>query len=461
MKKQLQNTKKQFFQEFWADDVVNLLVDIDDKHCPTEEAMYAKTQLYSDWVLATCAEKLKMTSRDVEEQVAISASPGQCINYYPEPVEDGEGSVPVWKLVEGSVPEYTTKDPASASPQELKRYFRYKLSKKEKEAGKTEADARFNKKYETVRYKAGIHAVINGFTCRFGSQFDYFTQEGWVGSCPKQTNGEDSLDNIYSSRRLLRMLNNEKMDTDKRPKVATTLSQSLMKHVPSVFDGKPQKNLTANIVPPKTPEKLRQEKVEIKQKKEKIEKGDTWQTAVKTSPGQSPAREEVEYLLYSIDCDGERGETFLPVANFMKFSCTFDDRRDMFEEWADGGWEKPDGTVTDSHERGSRNGWWDGEKKDLGYDIGYLRVLAKKAAWGRKRLAEFENNSLIRTVLGVDTFQYDPQFGQVDVAELVLTMCPPIKYDDRNTTANEGLFKFNESTGIWQATEKNWLKRFI
>ena len=427
-KKQLQNTKKQFYQEFRTEDVVNLLLDIDDKHCPTEEAMYAKTQLYSDWVLATCAEKLKMTSRDVEEQVAISASPGQCINYYPEPVEDGEGSVPVWKLVEGSVPEYTTKDPASASPQELKRYFRYKLSKKEKEAGKTEADARFNKKYETVRYKAGIHAVINGFTCRFGSQFDYFTQEGWVGSCPKQTNGEDSLDNIYSSRRLLRMLNNEKTDTDKRPKVATTLSQSLMKHVPSVFDGKPQKNLTANIVPPKTPEKLRQEKVEIKQKKEKIEKGDTWQTAVKTSPGQSPAREEVEYLLYSIDCDGERGETFLPVANFMKFSCTFDDRRDMFEEWADGGWEKPDGTVTDSHERGSRNGWWDGEKKDLGYDIGYLRVLAKKAAWGRKRLAEFENNSLIRTVLGVDTFQYDPQFGQVDVAELVLTMCPPMKY---------------------------------
>ena len=103
-------------------------------------------------------------------------------------------------------------------------------------------------------------------------------------------------------------------------------------------------------------------------------------------------------------------------------------------------------------------GW---REEDLGYDIGYLRVLAKKTAWGRKRLAEFENNSLIRTVLGVDTFQYDPQFGQVDVAELVLTMCPPMKYDDRNTTANEGLFKFNESTGIWQATEKNWLKRFI
>ena len=35
----LVGTKKQFFQEFWAGDVVNLLVDIDDKHCPTEEAM--------------------------------------------------------------------------------------------------------------------------------------------------------------------------------------------------------------------------------------------------------------------------------------------------------------------------------------------------------------------------------------------------------------------------------------
>ena len=109
----LRTTKKQFFQELWADDVVNLLVDIDDKHCPTEEAMHAKTQLYSDLVLATCAEKLKMNKHDLERQVAISASPGQCINYYPEPVEDGEGSVAVWKLKSDA---WTEKDPASASP---------------------------------------------------------------------------------------------------------------------------------------------------------------------------------------------------------------------------------------------------------------------------------------------------------------------------------------------------------
>eukprot|EP01051_Picozoa_sp_SAG22_P006591 SAG22_NODE_436_length_10519_cov_21.912188_11_plen_57_part_00 len=48
-------------------------------------------------------------------------------------------------------------------------YFRYALSKKEKEAKKTDADRRFNMKYKTLRYKAGIHAVINGFTCRFAS----------------------------------------------------------------------------------------------------------------------------------------------------------------------------------------------------------------------------------------------------------------------------------------------------
>ena len=220
--KHLVGTKKQFFQEIWTDDVVNLLVDIDDKHCPTEEAMHAKIKEYSDWVLATCAEKLSMNKHDLDEQVAISHSPGTCFNYYPEPVEDGKGSEPVWKLVTGK-DDWTTKDPASASPQELKKYYRYALSKKEKEAGKTEADARFNHKYKTLRYKAGIHAVINGFTCRFGSQFDYFTQEGWVASCPNDTLGEPSLDNIYSARHLLRMLNNKKTDTDKRPKVPMTL----------------------------------------------------------------------------------------------------------------------------------------------------------------------------------------------------------------------------------------------
>ena len=47
-KKQLQNTKKQFFQEIWLDDVINLLIDIDDKHCPTEEAMHGKIKEYSD-----------------------------------------------------------------------------------------------------------------------------------------------------------------------------------------------------------------------------------------------------------------------------------------------------------------------------------------------------------------------------------------------------------------------------
>eukprot|EP01051_Picozoa_sp_SAG22_P002940 SAG22_NODE_137_length_18056_cov_9.974940_2_plen_130_part_00 len=32
-------TKKQFFLEIWLDDVITLLIDIDDKHCSTEEAM--------------------------------------------------------------------------------------------------------------------------------------------------------------------------------------------------------------------------------------------------------------------------------------------------------------------------------------------------------------------------------------------------------------------------------------
>eukprot|EP01051_Picozoa_sp_SAG22_P010602 SAG22_NODE_962_length_6280_cov_4.343472_3_plen_103_part_00 len=35
-------------------------------------------------------------------------------------------------------------------------------------------------------YKGGIHAVINGFVCRFASQGAYFEQEGWISECPKK-----------------------------------------------------------------------------------------------------------------------------------------------------------------------------------------------------------------------------------------------------------------------------------
>ena len=44
----LRTTKKQFYREIWLDDVINLLIDIDDKHCPTEEAMHGKIKEYSD-----------------------------------------------------------------------------------------------------------------------------------------------------------------------------------------------------------------------------------------------------------------------------------------------------------------------------------------------------------------------------------------------------------------------------
>eukprot|EP01051_Picozoa_sp_SAG22_P031063 SAG22_NODE_12386_length_444_cov_2.457971_1_plen_59_part_00 len=43
--------------------------------------------------MSTCAQKLNMNERDLERHVAISASPGTCFNYYPEPVEDGEGAL--------------------------------------------------------------------------------------------------------------------------------------------------------------------------------------------------------------------------------------------------------------------------------------------------------------------------------------------------------------------------------
>eukprot|EP01051_Picozoa_sp_SAG22_P004817 SAG22_NODE_269_length_13236_cov_124.463424_6_plen_153_part_00 len=125
------------------------------------------------------------------------------------------------------------------------------------------------------------------------------------------------------------------------PKVATTLTQSLMKHVPSVFEGKPQKDLTQTIVEPKTPEKVNQEKEKAKKEKKEVlakvertpDTNPNSKLFTKTQVGNDPIAEEVEYLLYSIDCDGDREDAFCGVGNFMKFSCTFRERKQMFEEW--------------------------------------------------------------------------------------------------------------------------------
>eukprot|EP01047_Picozoa_sp_COSAG01_P088595 COSAG01_NODE_20918_length_928_cov_0.697226_1_plen_282_part_01 len=147
----------------------------------------------------------------------------------------------------------------------------------------------------------------------------------------------------------------------------------------------------------------------------------------------------------------------------MKFTATFgteEDRKELFQSWARGGWEKGDGTMSKEHERGDRPNWWEDETNDLGLDINYLVHLAKKTAWGRRRIAEYKNKSLIKSVLGIDTYKYDPQFGQVDVAYLVAAMLPPLKYDSKNKTANEGLFRLEEHSGIWISCEKDWIKRF-
>eukprot|EP01050_Picozoa_sp_SAG11_P033071 SAG11_NODE_11052_length_785_cov_377.650655_2_plen_103_part_01 len=103
----------------------------------------------------------------------------------------------------------------------------------------------------------------------------------------------------------------------------------------------------------------------------------------------------------------------------MKFSAKFGteaERKTLFEEWAGGGWQKGDGTTADEHERGDRPGWWENETNDLGFDIGILKHLATQTAWGRWRLAEYKNKSLLKFVLGADSFRYAPQFGQVHVA---------------------------------------------
>jgi hypothetical protein len=176
-------------------------------------------------------------------------------------------------------------------------------------------------------------------------------------------------------------------------------------------------------------------------------------------------REEVEYLLYSIDPKIKRTDGWLCVGNFMKFSAKFgteEFRMNMFDEWSQGVWL--DGAVASNYNAGEMPlGEWNGFNTNLKLDVGYLRHLARKTDWGRRRLAEFDNKSRLKSVLGKTKtdFRYEPQFGQYDMAKLVRQMCPPLLYDDKDTTANSGLFMFSEETGIWKAVTKNWVKRFI
>eukprot|EP01050_Picozoa_sp_SAG11_P025036 SAG11_NODE_5521_length_1536_cov_47.366736_1_plen_344_part_10 len=249
----LKDTPQQYYQEFRADDVVNLVMDLDDNDCPDEPSAEAKVQEYRDWVEKMCKEKLKMNVKAIRDNVAYSSS------------------------------VRPNKDP--------------------KKKG---------------LYKGGMHVVINGFVCRFGSQYQYFEQNGWVASCPLTSIAKDSLDNIYNSRRLLRLINNKKKSADTETQTPMTLTKSTVywKHVPSVFDGHPQNDVTPayvvpNVVPP-TP------------KKKILPRSNTINAespAYKPVPeGQDAEYDETRYYLFSIDPDGDREERFLIVFNYMKFS---------------------------------------------------------------------------------------------------------------------------------------------
>jgi hypothetical protein len=93
------------------------------------------------------------------------------------------------------------------------------------------------------------------------------------------------------------MLNNGKSDKDMRIKKAVTCSQNLWKHVPSVFNGQVQKDVTSkiNTITP----------AEVKKKAESLTRSKMLDPSnpayVKTDYGADPMTEEVQYLLHSID----------------------------------------------------------------------------------------------------------------------------------------------------------------
>ena len=132
----------------------------------------------------------------------------------------------------------------------------------------------------------------------------------------------------------------------------------------------------------------------------------------------------------------------------------------MFDEWSQGVWKF--GKVFANYNADEMPlGEWNGFNRDLEFDIGYLRHLARQTEWGARRIAEFENTSLIKEVLGVDSFDYDPQFGQDHVARLVKRMMSPTLYDNKNKIVNEGLYRFDTDTGIWHDYTKDEIVRFI
>eukprot|EP01051_Picozoa_sp_SAG22_P008668 SAG22_NODE_677_length_7962_cov_53.676078_1_plen_1038_part_00 len=398
--KDLRYTDQTFMQELRCDDVTNLVLDLDDDCCPSLEDAEAKAQSFSDYVIKMCIDNLGMSKSTAAQQVALSS----CVR----PNKDKPGL-----------------------------------------------------------YKGGIHAIINGFVCRYGTQGAYFLKKGWISECPTKTNGEQAFDmSMYSSRKLLRMVNNGKKKGDTTIQKPTTLEKTHWKHIPTCYDGEEQVDLSGEVPPPKTPAQIREEKAKKKAAIQKVQRPPQLDHSSpkfkKTKPRANPLLDEVQYVLHSIDPHGDREVAFIKVGNFMKFSCKFgteQERYDMFEEWGFGGWKY--GEDWEHYGHRPKPGWWEGEHKDLEYDLDYMRHLAKKTDWGAKRIAEFDNTSLLKDMLAIDSYDYSPQFGQDEVAVLVKQMMSSLLYDNKNRVVNEGLYRQDPETGIWHDCTKDEIVRFI
>eukprot|EP01051_Picozoa_sp_SAG22_P004673 SAG22_NODE_257_length_13543_cov_26.100417_11_plen_110_part_00 len=84
------------------------------------------------------------------------------------------------------------------------------------------------------------------------------------------------------------------------------------------------------------------------------------------------------------------------------------------------------------------------------YDLEYMRHLAKKTDWGAKRIAEFDNTSLLKDMLAIDSYVYSPQFGQDEVAILVTKAIFDLKDEDKTLKKEyvylAGVTKVNQKT---------------
>ena len=168
----------------------------------------------------------------------------------------------------------------------------------------------------------------------------------------------------------------------------------------------------------------------------------------RTGEGQLATKDEVTYLLNSIAPDMDLYDGWLQITTFMRWNCKFAGSRELWADWCSRAKPRADGTarkrtLTDHQEK-----TWH-STSDQGFDIEYVRGIARRTLEGAKRVRTFLHQSMLKAQLSESNFTRTPQFGDQHVAKITKALLPPLLFDGKSKSPNDSLFKMDLDTGVY------------